>query len=133
MQLADSSVWIDYLRGYETKARNDLRRRLRAGDLPAITEPIAMELLAGASDENAWARIDRLVSGLPLLTIDPALDYRDAAVIYRAAKRSGRTIRRLNDCLIAAVAIRHDAELLHKDVDFDVIGEVSSLRVRSLA
>lgn len=133
MLLADSSVWIDYLRGYETEARDDLRRRLRAGDLPAITEPIAMELLAGASDERALAQIDRLVSGLPLLTLDPALDYRDAAMLYRAARRVGRTVRRLNDCVIAAVAIRHDVGLLHKDADFDAISEVSPLRARSLA
>jgi predicted nucleic acid-binding protein len=130
--LADSSVWIDYLRGYRTRARDDLRGRLRTGDLPAVTEPIAMELLAGASDEKAWTQIDRLVSGLPLLTIDPALDYRDAAILYRAARRSGRTVRRLNDCVIAAVAIRHGVELLHKDADFDAIGEVSPLRAVSL-
>jgi predicted nucleic acid-binding protein len=130
--LVDSSVWIDYLRGYDTRARTDLRRRLARGEVPATTEPITTELLAGASDEGAWSQIDRLVSGLPMLTIDPALDYRDAAALYRAGRRSGRTIRRLNDCLIAAVAIRHDAELLHKDADFDAISEVSPLRARSL-
>jgi predicted nucleic acid-binding protein len=131
--LVDSSVWVDYLRGHHTKARADLRRRLAAGDLPATTEPISMELLAGASDERAWTQIDRLVSSLPLLTIDPALDYRDAAVIFRAARRTGRTIRRLNDCLIAAIAIRHDVDLIHKDADFDTISDVSPLRARSLA
>jgi predicted nucleic acid-binding protein len=131
--LVDSSVWIDYLRGYDTTARTELRHRLASGELPATTEPIAMELLAGARDEGAWTQIDRLVSGLPLLTIDPTLDYRDAAVLYRAARRSGRTVRRLNDCLIAAVAIRHEAELLHQDADFDAISAVSPLRARSLA
>jgi len=131
--LVDSSVWIDYLRGHQTQARDVLRRTLRNGDLPAITEPIAMELLAGASGEDAWTRIDRLVTGLPLLAIDPTLDYRDAALIFRAARRSGRTVRRLNDCLVAAIAIRHDADLLHKDADFNAIGDVTPLRVRSLA
>ena len=133
MLLVDSSVWIDYLRGYQTQARDVLRRTLRSGDLPAITEPIAMELLAGARAEDAWTRIDRLVTGLPLLAIDPTLDYRDAALIFRAARRTGRTVRRLNDCLIAAIAIRHGADLLHKDPDFDAISEVTPLRARSLA
>ena len=72
MLLVDSSVWIDYLSGYQTQARDVLRRTLRSGDLPAITEPIATELLAGARAEDAWTRIDRLVTGLPLLAIDPA-------------------------------------------------------------
>ncbi|MGH3453267.1 MAG: type II toxin-antitoxin system VapC family toxin [Nocardioidaceae bacterium] len=133
MLLVDSSVWIDYLRGYKTRARDELRRTLRTGDLPAITEPIAMELLAGASGEDAWTRIDRLVTGLPLLAIDPALDYHDAALIFRAAHRAGLTVRRLNDCLIATIAIRHGADLLHKDADFEAIGRVTVLRARSLA
>ena len=133
MLLVDSSVWIDYLRGYETHARDVLHRTLRDANLPAITEPIAMELLAGASGEDAWTRIDRLVTGLPLLAINPTLDYRDAALIFRAARRAGRTVRRLNDCLIAAIAIRHDADLVHKDADFDAISEVTPLRASSLA
>jgi predicted nucleic acid-binding protein len=36
------------------------------------------------------------------------------------------------DCLIAACAIRHHLEVLHDDRDFDMLGGVSSLRVRSL-
>jgi predicted nucleic acid-binding protein len=32
------------------------------------------------------------------------------------------------DCLIAAVAVRHDAVLVHHDRDFDVLDSVSSLR-----
>jgi predicted nucleic acid-binding protein len=41
--------------------------------------------------------------------------------MYRECRRRGTTIRRLPDCLIAAVAIRADAELLHQDPDFDAI------------
>jgi Arc/MetJ family transcription regulator len=36
-------------------------------------------------------------------------------------KRAGTTIRRRPACLIAAVAIRADVELLHQDADFDAI------------
>jgi predicted nucleic acid-binding protein len=35
------------------------------------------------------------------------------------------------DCLIAACAIRHDLEVLHRDRDFAVISQVSALRQRT--
>jgi predicted nucleic acid-binding protein len=60
------------------------------------------------------------------------LDFRAAAEIHRAVRRTGRTIRSSVDCLIAAIALRHDVELLHKDVDFEVIAEVTELKQRSL-
>jgi predicted nucleic acid-binding protein len=34
---------------------------------------------------------------------------------------------RLNDCLIAAIALDHGASLLHADRDFDVIAHVTGL------
>ena len=34
--------------------------------------------------------------------------------------------------LIAAIAIRHDAVLLHQDADYEAIADVSSLRQHSL-
>jgi predicted nucleic acid-binding protein len=51
--------------------------------------------------------------------------------LYAAARREGRTIRSLVDCLIACVAIRHDVPLLHKDVDYDVISTISPLRIHT--
>jgi hypothetical protein len=35
----------------------------------------------------------------------------------------------MTDCLIAAVAIRHDAELLHLDADFPAIARHTPLRL----
>ncbi|MGE5697022.1 MAG: PIN domain-containing protein [Candidatus Sericytochromatia bacterium] len=36
-------------------------------------------------------------------------------------------MRSLNDCLIAAVAIKHEAEVVIRDADFDVIASVAPL------
>ena len=36
------------------------------------------------------------------------------------------------DCLIAACALRHDLEVLHRDRDFPKIARVSALRERAL-
>lgn len=132
MILVDSSVWIDFLRGVRSRARDELRELLADAAEVAVTEPVVMELLAGVTDEAALLKVELLTSGLPLLGVQPELDYRDAATIYRSARRSGRTVRRLNDCLIAAIAMRHHATLWHKDADFDVIATVVPLQVRSM-
>lgn len=132
MILLDTSVWVDYLRGTPGAATEHVRGLIREGAPLAVTEPIVMELLAGAPDDRALERLEVLVSGLPLLAVDAHLDYRDAATIYRSARRRGLTVRKLVDCLIAAVALRTGARLVHKDADFDVIGSVAPLDAVSL-
>jgi predicted nucleic acid-binding protein len=57
------------------------------------------------------------------------IDYEEAASLYRTCRRSGDTVRKLIDCLIAAVAIRADLPMLHRDADFDVLARHTPLRL----
>lgn len=132
MLLVDTSVWIEYLRGTATRATDAVTALVEARVELATTEPVVMELLAGGDTPARAAALERLVNGLPVLSVDPRLDFRQAASIHLAVRRTGRTPRSLVDCLIAAAAVRHDVELLHSDVDFDVIAQTWPLRVRSL-
>jgi predicted nucleic acid-binding protein len=125
--LVDSSAWIEYLRNTDHPVSATLHGLLTRGADVRITEPIMMELLAGADTPAREAAISRLTNGLNLIPVDPAVDYRAAAAIFVAAGRIGKRIRSLNDCLIAAVAIRSEAELLHKDRDFEEIAKVVAL------
>jgi hypothetical protein len=100
-------------------------------DQVAMCEPVAMEILSGVSDDNSHAKLERLVNGLPSLTIDSSMDFRAAAQIYRGARRAGPTIRSLNDCLISAIAIRHGARIVHRDSDFEVIAAMTNLAATS--
>ena len=43
---------------------------------------------------------------------------------HRAARRKGLTIRKPNDCLIAALALEHAALLVHNDRDFLALAQV---------
>jgi len=52
------------------------------------------------------------------------------AGLYRAARNRGLTVRSSVDCLIAACALRHDLDVLHRDRDFEAIAHVSPLRTR---
>jgi predicted nucleic acid-binding protein len=125
--LIDTSAWVEYFRATGSPAAVNVRILLakRVEDV-AMCEPVAMEILAGAGDDT-YGKLERLVNGLPSLTVEPPVDFRAAATIYRAARRGGRTIRSLNDCLIAAIAIRHEAEVVHRDADFDAIASVVPL------
>ena len=38
--------------------------------------------------------------------------------LYRSARRVGLTVRSSVDCLVAACALRHDLEVLHRDRDY---------------
>lgn len=132
MSLVDTSVWVDFLRGTDSRAAQHLRRMLAQREEITATEPIVMELLAGATNDRALAQIEMLTDGLPIVGVDPRLDYRDAAAIFRTVRRSGKTVRRLNDCLIAAVALRHDIAVVHKDADFEAIAKATPLRTVAL-
>lgn len=123
MILVDSSVWIDLLRGSADPSVRDLVRQ-RADEL-ATTGPIVMEVLAGSRQHDLH---DQLLTALVQRAIEPELDYRHAAAVCRAVRKAGYTVRSLNDCLIAAIALRFGDEVAHRDEDFSRIAEVTELR-----
>jgi len=132
VNLIDTSAWIEYFRATGSAAAVEMRRLLsEEADQVAMCEPVAMEILSGVSDDNSHAKLERLVNGLPSLTIDSSMDFRAAAQIYRGARRAGLTIRSLNDCLISAIAIRHGARIVHRDSDFEVIAAMTNLAATS--
>ena len=127
MILVDTSVWIDFLRRNPTTGRERLRGLLQAGEDVRITEPVIMELLVGGRHPREQSRLEALTNGLPLVPLEPAADFRAAAGLYRASAANGHPIRSMIDCLIAAVAIRSGAQLLHSDRDFAYVAEVAPL------
>lgn len=131
MLLVDTSVWVEYLRGTGSSTGAGLRAMIDEGADLAITDPVVMEVLAGARDERVLSQLETLVDGLTMLSVDPGLDFRAAATLYRTCRTRGQTVRRLVDCLIAAVALRHDVVLLHNDADFDVLAVHTPLQTRS--
>ncbi len=124
MILADSSAWVEYDRA--TGSAVDLRlSELIASDGPvAVTEPVIMEVLAGARSDARQADLRRLLLRFHLCRFDPAADFDGAARIYRRCRQVGITPRGLIDCMIAAVARRHQATLLACDADLDRVARV---------
>jgi predicted nucleic acid-binding protein len=122
--LADTSAWVEYDRA--TGSAVDLRlTELIAADGPiAVTEPVIMEVLAGARPAAREADLRRLLLRFHLYQFDPAADFEGAARIDRRCRQAGITPRGLVDCLIAAVARRHEATLLACDIDLDRVARV---------
>ena len=58
----------------------------------------------------------------------PLSAFLEAAEIYRFGRRKGYTVRSSTDCLIAAIAIRHDVAVWHRDRDFSTIARFTKLR-----
>lgn len=129
MILVDSSAWVEFLRGTGSPAHLGLRAALQSETELAYTDVVLMEILAGARDVADRDRLRRLLHGLEFLAVDGPDDYEQAAELYRRCRRKGETPRGLNDCLIATVAIRNDAELLCQDADFEAIARHWPLRL----
>jgi len=85
-----------------------------------------MEVLAGARNPDHLIQL-RALLGIARMRHCRAEDYESAAAIYQLCRQSGETVRRLIDCLIAAVAIREQLPLLHLDSEFEVIGRHTAL------
>ena len=129
MILADTSAWVQYLRATGSPVHLRLRKLIaNEGDL-VTTEVVMMELLAGETAPEGVTRLRRLLGRFELLPVEGLADYEAAAELYRRCRTGGETIRNLTDCLIAAVAVRHGAILLHRDHDFDVIARHTPLQV----
>ncbi|HVX22452.1 MAG TPA: PIN domain nuclease [Acidimicrobiales bacterium] len=128
MILVDSSAWIEFLRDTGSPACEAVDALLAGGDRLATCDPVRMEVLAGARDEPHLRSLRGLLGRTELLAVRPA-DYDAAAALYRGCRQRGGTVRRLIDCLVAAVAIRRDVALLHADRDFDALAAHSPLVV----
>lgn len=124
--LVDTSAWIEFLRKTGSDTNLAVRRMLQDEDDIYLTEPIVMELLAGAGSDTI-SRVEKLTNAFPLLPVNAAIDYHEAARIYRTVRAAGETVRSQVDCLIAAVAARSDAVLLHHDRDFQLIADLCYL------
>jgi predicted nucleic acid-binding protein len=96
----------------------------------ASCEPVWMEILAGARDERHLSDLRRLLGGATLLA-SASIDYEEAAALYRICRHKGETPRKLIDCLIAAIAIRADARVLHLDADYEVLSRHTALKLDS--
>ena len=124
MILADTSAWVEYDRATGSPVDRRLATLIAEEGPVAVTEPVVMEVLAGARDDVRERMLRRLLLRFRLLPFDAAVDFDAATLIYRRCRKAGITPRGMVDCMIAAVAWRRDAVLLSRDVDLARVARV---------
>lgn len=129
MILADTSAWVEYDRATGSSADERLSQLIEGAGPVATTEPVVMEVLAGARDDAREAQLRRLLLRFELLSFDAVIDFDGAMRIYRRCRAAGVTPRGLLDCMIAAVAWRREAALLSHDADMDRVAGVIGIAV----
>ena len=90
--------------------------------------PVRMEVLAVARDETHLSDLRRLPARAAVIPTQ-STDYEDAAALYRRCRRQGETVRKLIDCLIAAIAIRAAVPIRHNDADFNALARHTELHI----
>lgn len=115
--LTDTSAWIEYDNATGSAAHRRVASLIGVPGRLAVTEPVVMELAVGARTDAREAELRRLMARHHLLSFDTDEDFDGAVQIYRACRRAGVTPRGLVDCMIAAVARRHQASILAHDAD----------------
>ncbi len=124
--LADSSIWIDYLRRKISPLQPFI-----AANTAGHSEPVSMELLARAHTPETRREVERLLLRSPLMQFDSASDFMSASDLRRSALRRRLRVS-IVDCMIIAVAGRHDAPLLTLDRGQAALAQAHGVRATLL-
>jgi predicted nucleic acid-binding protein len=130
--LVDTSAWVEFDRATASSVDAHLTELIATTDQVAVSEPVIMEVLAGARDDRRATDLRRLMDRFALLRFDASIDVDAATNIYRTCRRSGVTPRGMVDCMVAAVALRHRASLLAADSDLDLVAQVMGITMESI-
>ena len=91
---------------------------------------IYLEVLQGVSSDRQFATTQRVLGAQTLLQpLDTLETFEAAAQLNRRARQKGFTIRQSTDCLIAVMAMEHEAMLVHNDRDFLALAQAAAALV----
>lgn len=126
MLIADSSAWVEYLRGTGSPAHLALRDAVTRDEV-AVPEPVKAELLVGARSNDELRALRRMLEHFEVMLIAPRDDLEQAVALHLQCHSVGVTPRGLIDCTIAAMAVRSGLPLLHHDRDFAALASVAGI------
>lgn len=116
LYVVDTSAWVRQTTEPLVRAR--VAQALVDGDIALVT-PVVLELGYSARNPAEWDRLHTSLAVFPVLA-PSARTHLLAVELQRALWHSGR-LRAAGafDTLIAALAIEHDATVLHYDTDYE--------------
>jgi predicted nucleic acid-binding protein len=116
--IVDTTVWVDYFRGFNNRETDWLDTELDRQRL-GLTDVILCEVLQGVRDDATAVDVERRLLKLEVFESGGVDLAREAARNYRTLRRSGHTVRKTINCLIATFCIREQHSLLHRYRDFN--------------
>lgn len=126
--LIDTSVWISFFNRMENPQVTYLKKGIQE-DQPFYLCPIIIqEILQGVRSDKAYENVKDSLLAFPVPQWDPIEASIAAAQLYRTLRKKGITIRKSNDCLIAAFAQQFDLAVLHIDRDFSIMADQAIIR-----
>lgn len=117
MILVDSSVWIDFFNGKDTPEVEYLDNALGIQSV-AVGDLILAEVLQGFRSDKDFATAKSIFSDFEQLELLGSHCAVKAAEKFRKLRKSGITIRKTNDVIIASYCIDKKIPLLFSDKDF---------------
>jgi predicted nucleic acid-binding protein len=129
MIVADTSVWIDYLRGVAAP-HTDLLDQALGSDRVVTGDIIMVEFLQGFREDKDFATARQIMQALEYHDFLGGKNAMQSAMYFRMLRKKGITIRKTIDIMIATFCIENDFELIHNDRDFDPMEEHLGLKVR---
>jgi predicted nucleic acid-binding protein len=127
-RLYDTSAWVDFRKNVVSALTDQLDEDLQDNQV-CICPVIIQEVLQGIREDADFEALKDDFKALRILQLEATEVAVAAARLYRALRKKGVTIRKPNDCLIAAYAIHFNVELCHNDVDFDHIAAYTDLKI----
>lgn len=128
MLLVDTTVWIDFFAGKTTPQVSVLELMISESEDICVCGIVLTEVLQGIRDDGRYRKTKAHFDNFVFLTMTRAAFVRSAEM-YRSLRKKGITVRKPLDCMIAAVALAHNVQILHNDRDFDPIEKRFGLKV----
>lgn len=128
-QIADSSIWIDYLRPTTKPAVKAVADEVLSSPSLVLCDPIWFELLRLAP-LHSRKMLEETLSAVPMLST-PAKLWQQAAKNGQHCRDKGIQTGSL-DLLIATICLFHEVELITFDAAFEKIGKALGFQVKVL-
>lgn len=130
--VVDSSVWVDFFNKKKSDEIDTLKKWMEQQQVVSciyVLPVIYQEVLQGIKEDKLYNLVKEVIQGFNFPDFNMYEAAENAAAIFRKLQRKGITIRKQNDCLIAAIWIMLYYKLMHKDRDFDNIAKHTSLKI----
>ena len=130
--VVDSSVWVDFFNNKSSSQIEKVKSLIpttAAKGYIYVFPVIMQEVLQGIQDDKLYQIVEENLFGFKLIDYNAYEFALKSAELFRMLRKKGLTIRKANDCLIAAICIENNFTIIHNDKDFDHIAKYTKLKI----